>query len=88
MTFDKNVWDQLKGICTGDLIRALIRNGWELQDPSASSGALRTYRHPDGRIVIIHYHSDKKTYGRSLLRKLLEDIQWTVEDLKELKLIK
>ena len=65
-------------------MRALERDGWALD---AKAGARRIYRHPDGRRVSIHYHP-QKTYRPGLLKALLEDIGWTIEEMKRLKLIK
>lgn len=53
----------------------------------ASSGAIQIYRHPDGRRVSIHVHP-KKTYGPGLLKDLLQDTGWSIDDMKRLKLIK
>ena len=43
--------------------------------------------HEDGRIVSIHYHP-RKTYHRGLLKGLLDDIGWTEDDMRRLKLLK
>ena len=84
MKFQKFVWAQLKNKSADDLISALIKDGWVLDE---TGGAERLYRHPDGRRVSIHYHP-KKTYGPHLLKALLEDIGWTEDDMRRLKLIK
>lgn len=85
MAFSGNVWKQIRSITADELIRALERDGWELQP---CKGALHPYRNPDReRIVIIHYHP-RKTYGPGLLKALLADIGWTETDLKRLKLVK
>jgi predicted RNA binding protein YcfA (HicA-like mRNA interferase family) len=84
MSFPKQIWDQLKNLTCDDIVRALEKDGWVLD---ITRGARRVYRHPSGRRVAIDYHP-QKTYGPGLLRALLEDIGWTVEDLRRLKLIK
>lgn len=84
MKYPKPVWDQLKNKSVDDLIAALVRDDWVLDE---TRGAEQVYRHPDGRRVSIHYHP-KKTYGRKLLKSLLEDIGWTERDMRKLKLIK
>ena len=84
MKYAHNVWQQLKGITADELIRALEKDGW-VQD--IGIGAELAYRHDDGRIAIIHYHP-RKTYGPKTLKGLLEDMGWSVDDLKRLKLIK
>jgi len=84
MIFPKHVWDQLKNKTADDLISALNKDGWK---PDEMAGAEQIYRHPDGRRVSIHYHP-KKTYSPKLLKALLEDIGWTEDDMRRLKLIK
>jgi predicted RNA binding protein YcfA (HicA-like mRNA interferase family) len=90
MAFPPNVWNQLKNLTADDLIRGLLGDHWE-KDP-ASKGAIIVYIKKDqqGKIINrigIHYHP-KKTYGAGLLKDLLRDIGWTVEDMRRLKLIK
>jgi predicted RNA binding protein YcfA (HicA-like mRNA interferase family) len=87
MAFSGNVWNQLKNLSADDLIRALEQDGWR-RDP-ASKGATLGYikgGSPNKRVVI-HYHP-RKTYGAGLLKALLDDIGWTEDDLKRLKVIK
>ena len=85
------VWEQLKSVTAKRLIQALERDGW-VED--GTRGATRAFvksaanGHSDSkRRVVIHYHP-KKTYHPKLLRALLDEIGWTPEDLKRLKLIK
>ena len=84
MSFPPHIWSQLKNLTADELIRALEKDGWCYV---VTRGAIRTYRHPDGTVVTIHYHP-RKTYGPKLLRGLLRHIGWTEEDLKRLKLVK
>lgn len=87
MKFPKNVWDQLRNKTCDDLIRALERDGW-FHD--ATQGKQRVYRKVDESVprrVSIHYHP-KKTYGANLLKALLEDVGWSIDDMRRLKLIK
>lgn len=84
MSFHKNVWNQLKGICIEDLIRALEKDGWKLDE---CAGAIRVYLKDGSGRVSIHYHP-KKTFGAGLLKGLLSDIGWSEADLKRLKLVK
>ena len=60
MNFSKNAWDQLKSKTAGDLISALGKDGWVLDEKIRTEWI---YRHPDGRHVSIHYHTSKKSYG-------------------------
>lgn len=85
MSFPKNVWNQLKGLTTGELIAALQKDGFV---PDEGLRDERIYRHPDGRHVSIHYHTSNTCYGPNLLKSLLKDIGWTEKDMRRLKLIK
>lgn len=87
MAFPKLVWDQLKNCTAGELIRALKADGWK---EDITRGATRAFLNSVGhtkRRVVIHYHP-QKTYGLGLLRKLIQDIGWSQDDLKRLRLIK
>lgn len=85
MSFSQHVWNQLKNLTCDDIISGLTRDGWE---HDTKSGAVQVYRNPaDGNRITIHYHP-KKTYGAKLLKGLLNDIGWSDEDLRRLKLIK
>ncbi len=85
MTYPKHVWDQLKAKTAGELISVLEKDGWH---PDSELKTERVYLHPDGRRVTIHYHMSKRSYGRKLLKGLLDDIGWSVGDMERLKLIK
>ena len=84
MTVSRLVWSQLKNKTCNGLISALERDGW-VHD--TGRGAIRIYRHPDGRRVSIHYHPNK-TFGAKLLKSLLADIGWTEDGMRRLKLIR
>jgi predicted RNA binding protein YcfA (HicA-like mRNA interferase family) len=84
MNFQKNIWTQLKNKTVEEIISALEKDGW-FQD--TCSGAVRVYLSPERKRVTIHYHP-KKTYKQSLLKALLNDIGWSVDDMKRLKFIK
>ena len=85
MNLPRHIWDQIKNCRVEELQRALERDDW-IQD--ATRGATLVYYHAQsGRRVVVHYHPGK-TYGPKLLRGLLDDIGWTVEDLRRLKLCK
>jgi hypothetical protein len=93
MAFAQNVWNQLKNLTKGALISALERDGWLLEKPSASSGAIRLFikYDPQGKPlkrVEIHYHRSSETMGAGLLKGVLEDIGWTEKEMRSLKLIK
>jgi len=84
MKFPPHVWTQLKNKTADELISALEKDGAILDE---KAGAVRVYKYPDGRRVAIHYHP-KKTYGPKLLKALVKDIGWTIDDMRRLKLIK
>ena len=84
MNYPANIWNQLKNISADELKKALEKDGWKLD---GGKGSVLIYRHSDGRRVSVHYHPIK-TFGPNLLKALFDDIEWTEEDLKRLKLIK
>ena len=89
MSYPQNIWNQLKNITVNELIRALEKDGWEREK---TPGAILAYNKPvddqdHTKRVTIHYHP-KKTYGPKFLKGLIEDIGWSIDDLKRLKLIK
>ncbi len=84
MKYPKHIWSQLKNISCEELISTLENDGFRLD---TKVGSQRTYRRPDERKITIHYHPHK-TYGPKLLKQLLSEIGWTIEDIKRLKLVK
>ena len=85
MKFSKNVWEQLRGKTANELISALLKDGFILDEKIRTE---RIYRHPDGRRVSIHYHTGSTCYGRGLLKSLLEDTGWSENDMRRLKLFR
>lgn len=77
------VWNQLKGITSNELMAALERDGWSKR---ASGGSAIIYKKQNQRVSI--HHHPHKAFGSSQLRDLLEDIGWSEEDLIRLRLIK
>lgn len=87
MNYPQNVWDQLKNTTVEKLMKALEKDDWEEDNPASARIPYRKVMdNGEVRRVVIHYHP-KKTYGPKLLKGLLKDIGWSVEDLKRLKLI-
>lgn len=85
MSFSQNIWNQLRNLTCEEIISALKKDDWQ---HDTTSGAVQAYRNPNtGARVTIHYHPGK-TYGSKLLKALLTDIGWSVEDMQRLKLIK
>jgi predicted RNA binding protein YcfA (HicA-like mRNA interferase family) len=88
MNYEKNVWDQLRSCSSKDFYRALKKDKNWNQTNSVGSQQIFRNKH-DGRYVSIHLHpSDKGGYGPKLLKELLNQINWTEEELIRLKLIK
>lgn len=85
MSLGSAAWSQIKGIHADTLVKALKKDGFK---ETYSKSAIRTYRHPDGRKVTVHWHTRKKTYTPRLLKALLKDIGWSEGDTKRLGLIK
>jgi predicted RNA binding protein YcfA (HicA-like mRNA interferase family) len=65
------IWDQLKGITSGELIAALQKDGWTER---ASGGSAVIFKKNNFR-VSIHSHPHK-TYGPGQLRDLFRYIGW------------
>lgn len=87
MAFPPNVWSQLKNLTADEIITALERDGWS-KDPSSKGATLGYIKEGAFRQrIVIHYHPGK-TYGPGLLKGLLADIGWSLDDLRRLKLIK
>jgi predicted RNA binding protein YcfA (HicA-like mRNA interferase family) len=90
LAYPPNVWNQLKNITAGDLAKALNRDGWHLDTKGGSQHIYWIAAESGGRParrVSVHIHP-QKTYGPRLLKDLLDDIAWTEDELRSLKLIK
>jgi len=78
----------LKGITCDELIAALKKDGWTLDEKTRKQHVyFKTGDDGVPRRVTIHYHPGK-TYGANLLKGLLADIGWSADDMRRLKLIK
>lgn len=84
MKYSKNVWQQLKNKSPKDFMSALKKDGAQYEE---TRGATMAFRYPSGKRVVIHFHSGK-TYGSEWTKRLVEDIGWSINDLKRLKLVK
>lgn len=79
----REIWSQLKNITADEITSALRRDNWMERAGECSSFVYKK----DARMVVIHKHPHK-TYQPGQLFLLFEDIGWTEEDLKRLKLIR
>lgn len=86
MSWDPNVWAQIKNLTCDEIISGLEKDGW-VRD--ARSGAQLLYYHPATRArVTIHYHPKKTYQSPKLLKNIVAEIGWSENDLRRLKLIK
>lgn len=94
-TYRRQVWNQVKGLTSQELMRALERDGWRKQRTRVAEArkvptrwliAIQTSRRT-ATGVVIHPHP-KKTMGPGLLKDVLDCIGWTEDDLKRLGLVK
>lgn len=85
MKYPKDVWEQLKGKTADDIISALLKDGFKPDDKLRTE---RVYRRHDGMRITIHYHKKGTSYRQGLLKALLEDTGWSIDDMRRLKLIK
>lgn len=69
-----------------ELVGGLRRDGFSLERETRTGG--RIYSHPDGRLVVIHYHHGSDTLTRKTLRSVLQATRWTEDDLRRLGLLK
>jgi predicted RNA binding protein YcfA (HicA-like mRNA interferase family) len=83
MKYPKNVWNQVKNKTADEIKRTLEIDGW-VKDVAIKTEEIYL---KDKKRVSIHYHP-QKTYGPKLLKKILDDIGWSIEDMRKLKFIK
>ena len=72
-----------RGLPARRFIRALEADGFALQ---RVRGSHRTYRHADGRRVVVAFLSLSETFPIGTLRAMIEDAGWQDEDLRRLGL--
>lgn len=81
-------YQQLRNTTARNLIRAVIKDGF-IRRRQTKGTAHRVYKHPDGRRVVVTYHSSGDTFPLGTLKRMLErEAKWTEDDLKRLKLLK
>ena len=85
MTYQEHIWKQLKNTSADDFIRTLKKDGWVLDAQHKTEYVF--YCPSDGRRVSIHFQP-RKTYGPKLVKYLFDQIHWTEDDLRRLKLIR
>ncbi len=76
---------RLRNTPVRELIGALKKDGFSLERETRTGG--RIYSHPDGRIVVIHYHRGSDTLTRKTLQQVLAATRWTEADAPRLELL-
>lgn len=74
-----------RGVNARQLVKALHAEGFRL---TRTRGSHRIYRHPDGRRVVVAYHSLSDTFPTGTLKAIIEDAGLTEDDLQRLGLLK
>ena len=78
-------YSRLRSLRARKLIRALKQDGFYEE---RNKGALRLFKHPDGRRTTIHLHNMGQTFAIGTLKAIIgEQAQWTEADLKRLGLL-
>lgn len=71
---------KLVPIKPGRFVKILLKLGFIKRD---AEGSHVFFKHPDGRTTVIPIHC--KEISRGLLRKILNDIQLTIEEYEKLR---
>ena len=77
---------RLRNTPVRELVQALERDGFILKRRTRRRSHI--YAHPDGRIVVVHYHKGSDTLPRGTLKSFLSGTRWTEDDLRRLGLIR
>jgi predicted RNA binding protein YcfA (HicA-like mRNA interferase family) len=85
--FPEHIWNELKGTLLVDLVRALEKDGFR---EDTHEGAERIYikKGPVTLRVSIPWSNPEQVCGSRLLKAILEDTEWSLDDLRRLKLLK
>ncbi len=75
----------LRNVPVRRLIRALEQDGFVYR---RAKGSQRIYRHPDGRLVVVHFHHGGDTLPVGTFKQILDATRWTEEDFRHLGLLK
>ena len=78
-------YSRLRSLRARRLIRALKKDGFYEE---RSKGALRLFKHQDGRRTTIHLHNMGQTFAVGTLKAIIEEqAKWTEADLERLGLL-
>jgi predicted RNA binding protein YcfA (HicA-like mRNA interferase family) len=72
-----------RGVLARHFVHALESDGFILQ---RVRGSHRIFKHPDGRRVVVAYHSLGDSFPIGTLRAMIKDAGWGDDDLKRLGL--
>jgi len=67
-------------ICSKDMVKVLEKLGFE---EIRQKGSHRSFKHKDGRMTVVPFHGED--LGRGLIRKILKDIELTVEEYEQIR---
>ena len=68
-----------RGITARQFIKALQEDGFT---ETRVSGSHHRFKHPDGRVTTLSYHKRSDTFPIGTLKGMVEDVQWSEEDLR------
>ena len=86
--YSKRVWDQLNNKTVQDIQKAMKRDGWVLEDGNRGPPAYHNpNKPPNANRIVLHVHP-KQVKGPKVLKKILDDLGWTEQDMLDLKLVK
>lgn len=78
-------YSRLRSLRARRLIRALKKDGFYEE---RNKGALRLFKHPDGRRTTIHLHNMGQTFAVGTLKAIIEEqAKWTEADLERLGIL-
>lgn len=78
-------FSRLRSLTARQIVSALDRDGFQ---PQRRPGGHQRYKHQDGRSVTVPYHRSGRTFPIGTLRRIiLQEAQWTMEDLRRLGLL-
>ena len=78
-------YSRLRSLRARRLIRALKKDRFYEE---GSKGALRLFKHPDGRRITIHLHNMGQTFAVGTLKAIIEEqARWMEADLERLGLL-
>jgi len=78
-------YSKLRSLTARQIVSALTRDGFYLD---RTSGSHRQFLHPVKGRVTVSFHHPSDTFPPKTLQNIIQDAEWTEDDLKRLKIIK